>query len=58
MGMVSKKQNPKFDYCKLEGCMLHVSLQVLYKNTIATVELAYDEETDYPPMSIKKIEEM
>ncbi len=56
--MVEKKQNPKFGYCELEGRMLHVSLQVLYKNTIATVELAYDEELDYPMMSIKKIEEM
>ncbi len=56
--MVGKKQNPKFGYCELEGRMLNVSLQVLYKNTIATVELAYDEEQDYPLMSIKKIEEM
>ncbi len=56
--MVGRKQNPKFKYCELEGRMLHVSLQVLYKNTIATVELAYDEEQDYPMMSIKKIEEM
>lgn len=56
--MVEKKQNPKFKYCELEGRMLHVSLQVLYKNIIATVELAYDEEQDYPMMSIKKIEEM
>ena len=56
--MVEKKQNPKFGYCELEGRMLHVSLQVLYKNTIAAVELAYDEEMDYPMMSIKKIEEM
>ena len=56
--MVEKKQNPKFKYCELEGRMLHVSLQVLYKNTIATVELVYDEEQDYPMMSIKKIEEM
>jgi len=56
--MVSKKQNPKFKYCELEGRMLHVSLQVLYKNIIAHVELAYDEELDYPMMSVKKIEEM
>lgn len=56
--MVEKKLNPKFGYCELEGRMLHVSLQVLYKNTIATVELAYDEEQDYPMMSVKKIEEM
>ncbi|MFZ2411700.1 MAG: dihydroneopterin aldolase family protein [Candidatus Methanoperedens sp.] len=56
--MVEKKQNPKFKYCELEGRMLHVSLQVLYKSTIAHVELAYDAEKDYPMMSIKKIEEM
>ncbi len=56
--MVAKKLNPKFKYCELEGRMLHVSLQILYKNTVATVELAYDEEQDYPLMSIKKIEEM
>jgi hypothetical protein len=56
--MVEKKQNPKFGYCELEGRMLHVSLQVLYKNIIAHVELAYDEGQDYPMMSIKKIEEM
>lgn len=56
--MVAKKLNPKFKYCELEGRMLHVSLQILYKNTVATVELAYDEEQDYPMMSIKKIEEM
>lgn len=56
--MVEKKLNPKFKYCELEGRMLHVSLQVLYKNTIAAVEMAYDEEKDYPMMSIKKIEEM
>lgn len=56
--MVAKRQNPTFGYCELEGRMLHVSLQVLCKNTIATVELAYDEEQDYPMMSIKKIEEM
>lgn len=56
--MVEKKMNPKFKYCELEGRMLHVSLQVLYKNTIATVELVYDEELGYPMMSIKKIEEM
>ena len=56
--MLEKKQNPKFGYCELEGRMLHVSLQVLYKNTIATVELAYDEGLDYPMMSVKKIEEM
>ncbi len=56
--MVEKKQNPKFGYCELEGRMLHVSLQVLYKSTIAHVELAYDEGLDYPMMSVKKIEEM
>lgn len=56
--MVAKKLNPKFKYCELEGRMLHVSLQIRYKNTTATVELAYDEEMDYPMMSIKKIEEM
>ncbi len=56
--MVEKKQNPKFKYCELEGRMLHVSLQVLYKNIIAHVELAYDEGMDYPMMSIKKIETM
>lgn len=56
--MVEKKQNPKFKYCELEGKMLHVSLQILYKNTIAHAELAYDEVRDYPLMSIKKIEIM
>jgi hypothetical protein len=56
--MVEKKQNPKFKYCELEGKMLHVSLQILYKNTIAHAELAYDEFQDYPLMSIKKIEVM
>ncbi len=56
--MVEKKQNPKFKYCELEGRMLNVNLQILYKNTIASVELAYDEEMDYPMMTIKKIEEM
>jgi len=56
--MVEKKQNPKFKYCELEGRMLHVSLQILYKNTIAHAELAYDEVQDYPLMSINKIEEM
>jgi hypothetical protein len=56
--MVRKKQNPKFGYCELEGRMLNVSLQILYKNTIAQAELAYDEALDYPMMSIKKIEEM
>jgi hypothetical protein len=56
--MVEKKENPEFKYCELEGRMLHVSLQILYKNTIAHAELAYDEAKDYPRMSIKKIEEM
>ncbi len=56
--MVEKRLNPKFRYCELEGRMLHVSLQILYKNTIAYAELGYDEEQDYPLMSIKKIEEM
>ena len=56
--MVEKKLNPKFKYCELEGRMLHVSLQILYKNIIADAELAYDEMQDYPLMSIKKIEEM
>jgi len=56
--MVEKKQNPKFKYCELEGRMLHVSLQVLYKSTIAHVELAYDAEKDYPMMCVKKIEKM
>jgi len=56
--MVEKKQNSKFGYCELEGRMLHVSLQILYKNTIAHVELAFDEEHEYPMMSIEKIEEM
>lgn len=56
--MVEKKLNLEFKYCELEGRMLHVSLQILYKSTIAQVELAYDEEKDYPLMSIKKIEEM
>ena len=56
--MVAKKQNPKFKYCELEGRMLHVSLQILYKNTIAYAELEYDEGLDYPMMSVKKIEEM
>ncbi len=56
--MVRKKQNPKFGYCELEGRMLNVSLQILYNNTIAQAELVYDEEQDYPLMSIKKIEEM
>ncbi|TAN45679.1 MAG: hypothetical protein EPN24_02055 [Candidatus Methanoperedens sp.] len=56
--MVEKKQNPEFKYCELEGRMLYVSLQILYKNTIAHAELAYDEVQDYPLMSIKKIESM
>ncbi len=56
--MVEKRQNPRFKYCELEGRMVHVSLQILYKNTIASAELAYDEEMDYPMMKIKKIEEM
>ena len=56
--MVEKKQNPTFKYCELEGRMLHVNLQILYKNIIAYAELAYDETQDYPLMSIKKIEEM
>ncbi len=56
--MVGKKLNPEFKYCELEGRMLHVSLQILYKSTIAQVELAYNVEKDYPLMSIKKIEEM
>jgi len=56
--MVAKKQNPKFKYCELEGRMLNVSLQILYKNTIAYAELEYDEGLDYPMMSVKKIEEM
>ncbi len=56
--MVEKRLNPEFKYGELEGRMLHVSLQILYKNTIAHAELAYDEERDYPLMSIKKIEEM
>lgn len=55
--MVEKKQNPKFKYCELEGRMLHVSLQILYKNTIAHAELAYEETLDYPMMSLKKIED-
>jgi len=56
--MVEKRQNPKYNYCELEGRMLNVGLQIRYKNTIATAELAYDEEQDYPLMSIKKIEEI
>ncbi len=56
--MVKKKQNPEFGYCELEGRMLHVSLQVLYKSIIAHVEMRYDEEINYPLMSIRKIEEM
>ncbi|HEY9245830.1 MAG TPA: dihydroneopterin aldolase family protein [Candidatus Methanoperedens sp.] len=56
--MVAKKQNPKFGYCELEGRMLHVSIQVLYNNTIAYAELSYDEENDYPMMDIKKIEQI
>jgi len=56
--MVEKKQNPEFNYCELEGRMLHVSLQILYKNIIAYAELAYDEMQDYPLMSLKKIEVM
>lgn len=57
-GMVEKKLNPKFKYCELEGRMLHVSIQILYKNTIVHAELSYDDAADYPHMSIKKIEEM
>ncbi len=56
--MVKEKQNPKFGYCELEGRMMHVSLQILYKDTIAHCELVYDEEMDYPLMRIKKIESM
>ncbi len=56
--MVKKKQNPGFGYCELEGRMLHISLQVLYKNVIAHAQMSYDEEKDYPLMSLKKIEEM
>jgi hypothetical protein len=55
--MVEKKQNPGLGYCELEGRMLHISLQVLYKNVIAHVQMIYDEENDYPLMSINKIEE-
>jgi len=56
--MVEKKQNPGFGYCELEGCMLDISIQVLYKNVIAHVLMSYDEEKNYPLMSIKKIEEI
>ena len=56
--LVEKRQNPGYGYCELEGRMFHVSLQVRYKGTIVYAELAYDEENDYPMMSVKKIEEM
>ncbi len=56
--IVEKKQNPKYGYCELEGRMLHVSLQVRYKNMIVHAELAYDGNSDYPMMSVRKIEEM
>jgi hypothetical protein len=56
--MVDKKQNPGFGYCELEGRMLQISIQVLYKNVIAHVQMCYDEEKDYPLMSLKKIEEI
>jgi hypothetical protein len=56
--MVEKKQNPGFGYCELEGRMLHISIQVLYKNVIVHAQMCYDKENDYPLMSINKIEEM
>ncbi len=56
--IVNNRQNPKFGYCELEGIMLHVSIQVLYKNIIAHAELSYNEELRYPLMSLKKIENM
>jgi hypothetical protein len=56
--MVESKLNPRFRYCELEGRMLHVSLQVMYGNTVAFAELAYDRRQDYPMMGIKKIERM
>jgi hypothetical protein len=56
--MVEKKQNPVFGYCELEGRMLHISIQVQYKNVIVYVQMYYDEEKDYPLMSINQIEEI
>lgn len=55
--MVKEKQNI-FGYCELEGRMLHVQLQILYKNTIVDAELSYDTEKNYPVMSIRNIEEI
>ena len=56
--MVKKKLNSEFGYCELEGRMLNVNLQVEYGDVLAHVEMSYDEENDYPLMSIRSIEKL
>ena len=55
--MVEKKQNPGFGYCELEGRKTF-RCSWKHENVIAHLQMSYDEENDYPLMSIKNIQKM
>ncbi len=50
--MVQKRLN-EFGYCELEGKMLDVRVEVQYKSAKAVGRIKYDEERDYPMMSVE-----
>ena len=51
-GKVRDKLN-KFGYCELEGRMLDVRIEVKYGSAKVAGIIRYDEELDYPLMSVE-----
>jgi len=50
--MVQKSLN-EFGYCELEGRMLDARVEVQYKSAKVVGRIKYDEERDYPMMSVE-----
>ncbi len=53
--MIASRLNDEFGYCELEGRMLTVHLDVIYKDVKVRAVMEFDRELDYPLMRIKNI---
>lgn len=53
--MIKKRLND-FGYCELDGRMLTVSAIIEYGTVLVHAGMKYDERSDYPVMSVERIE--
>ncbi len=53
--IIASRLNDEFGYCELEGRMLTVHLDVVYKDAKVSAMMDFDHKLDYPLMQVKDI---